>query len=76
MLPFSSGWQATRVVQDFNITEDVWNARRTAIRAEHRLANASIELDKSWKELLVAAAADGAPVAGPVIADGVIQFDE
>jgi hypothetical protein len=50
MLPFSGARQAKRVRQENHITEEVWNARRKAIRDEHRLPNARAELERLWKE--------------------------
>ena len=77
MLPFRSARQAKQVRQFSNVTEDLWNACRKAIMAEHRLPSARTELEQSWKERLIrkSAAADGA-VAAPVLADGNLQFDE
>ena len=50
MLPFSGARQAKRVRQENHITEEVWNARRKAIRDEHRLPNARAELERLWNE--------------------------
>ncbi len=44
MLPVNSNKQAKRVRQDFSITEEVWNARREVIRADHHAETARTEL--------------------------------
>ena len=78
MLPFSSDMQSKRVRQESSITEDVWNARRTAIRADHRLPTARGELQTSWKtrlETMAGSASSGASVAH-AIQDGELQYDE
>ena len=49
MLPFNSQRQANRVRQGNNISEDAWNARRKAIRSEHRLPDARNELGRLWE---------------------------
>ncbi len=70
--------QSKRVRQENSATEDVWNARRAVIRADHRLPAARGELETSWKELLESkggAASAAAPVA-PMILDGQVQYDE
>ena len=68
-----------RVRQDFNITEDVWNTRRSLIRADHRLPNAREELERLWKEridkdLAALSGAAGAGVVDP--ADSLPLEDE
>ena len=78
MLPFSSDMQSKRVRQDNSITEDVWNARRAVIRAEHRVPTARGELEKSWKERLErkGCASSVAASAAAEILDGQMQYDE
>jgi hypothetical protein len=49
-LPFSGIRQSKRVRQQFNVTEELWNTRKSWIRAEHRLPNAREELERLWKE--------------------------
>ena len=61
MLPFNSQRQANRVRQGNNITEDAWNARRKAIRSEHRLADARNELGRLWEIRVSAGKSAGAP---------------
>ena len=79
-LPFSSKNQAKRVRQDNNITEDSWNARRSAIRAEHRQANARDELSRLWKERIrariVSGATSAAAATGADIEDDIIHMEE
>ena len=79
-LPFSSKNQAKRVRQDNNITEDSWNARRSAIRAEHRQPNARDELSRLWKERIRARIASGttsaAAATGADIEDDIIHMEE
>jgi len=53
MLPFSSDMQATRVRQDFSITNAAWNVRRELIRAEHRAEAARTERAQAWKQRLM-----------------------
>ena len=62
-LPFSSKNQAKLVRQDNNITEDMWNARRKTIMAEHRNPNARDELARLWKERIRERIASGASAA-------------
>ena len=78
-LPFSSKNQAKLVRQDNNITEDMWNARRKIIRAEHRNPNARDELARLWKERIrerIASGAAAAAGAGAVIDDEAIPMEE
>jgi hypothetical protein len=78
-LPFSSKNQAKLVRQDNNITEDMWNARRKTIRAEHRNPNARDELARLWKERIrerIASGAAAAAGAGAVIDDEAIPMEE
>jgi hypothetical protein len=64
MLPFRSFRQAKRVWTENSIIEDVWNIRRAAVEADHRLPKASADLELLWKKRLIskgcAAAAEGA----------------
>ena len=82
MLPFSSDRQAKRVRQDNNVSEELWNARRAVIRAEHRAATARTELEQSWKQRLIDKARAGAGSAAPdaaapaAVQDGELQFDD
>ncbi len=79
-LLFYSDRQVKRVRTSNNITEDVWNAHRAVIRAEHRLPTARTELEQYWKEPLIknnsAASSAAGPVAAVVVEDGAMQFDE
>ena len=82
MLPFNSDRQAIRVRQEFSITEEVWDARRLLIRADHRAETARTELEQSWKQRLIskgggAAAAPGAaPVAAAAADPGFFYEDK
>jgi hypothetical protein len=78
ILPFSSDMQAKRIRQENSITEDVWNARRAAIRADHRLPAARGALETSWKKRLesMLSAASAAGAVAPAILDGQVQYDE
>ncbi len=79
MLPFSSARQATKVWQDFSITDDVWNARRKVIRAEHRLSTARTEPETYWKERLISkscAASDAFAAVVEAVQDGKLQYEE
>ena len=78
MLPFSNDMQAKRIRQENSITEDVWNARRAVIRADHRLPAARGELEPSWKKRLesMRGAASAAGAVAPMILDGQVQYDE
>ena len=78
-LPFSSKNQAKLVRQDNNITEDMWNARRRTIRAEHRNPNARDELARLWKERIrerIASGAAAAAGAGAGIDDEAFPMEE
>jgi hypothetical protein len=77
VLPFSSIRQAVKVRQEFSITNDVWNARREVIRAEHRLPTARTELETCWKQRLISkgGAAVQATVAQEFV-DGEMQYEE
>jgi hypothetical protein len=61
MLLFNSQRQANRVRQGNNITEDAWNARRKAIRSEHRSPDARNELGRLWEIRVSAGKKAGAP---------------
>jgi hypothetical protein len=75
-LPFSSVRQAKLVRQDNHITEDMWNVRRTTIRAEHRQPNARDELSKLWKERIRFRIASGASAAaGAGMADEALPME-
>ncbi len=80
MLHFSSDMQAKRVRQENSITEDVWNARRAVIRADHRLPAARGKLETSWKKRLESTgkccAASEAGAVVPMILEGQVQHDE
>ena len=80
MLPVNSNKQAKRVRQDFSITEEVWNARREVIRADHRAETARTELEQSWKRRLISkgggASAVPAATAAVAVADGGLTNSE
>ena len=80
MLPFNSDMQAKRVRQDNSITEELWQARREVIRADHRAANARTELAQSWRQRLITkgCGAASAPAAGAAMAmeDGELHYED
>ena len=61
-------------------TEELWQARREVIRADHRAANARTELAQSWRQRLITkgCGAASAPAAGAAMAmaDGELHYED
>jgi hypothetical protein len=74
----SSVHQAKLVWQENNITEEVWNASCTIIRAEPSQLNARGELARQWKKQIakIVSAKQPAPASGAEIDVDALPIEE